>query len=74
MRSINRTFSGLTKLLFPDGEMAKEDARVLLQLALELRLRVRKQLHIMNPREFTLTTFSYRDRETGQTETVSIEV
>lgn len=36
-RSVNRTFSGLTKLIFPSGLMDKEDARLLLQLALELR-------------------------------------
>ncbi|MDQ2888129.1 MAG: ATP-dependent Lon protease, partial [Chloroflexota bacterium] len=40
MRSINRTFSGLTKLIFPSGVMEKEDARMLLELAMELRLRV----------------------------------
>ncbi|MCZ7570439.1 MAG: BREX system Lon protease-like protein BrxL [Ardenticatenaceae bacterium] len=72
-RSVNRVFSGLTKLIFPSGLMDKEDARLLLRLALELRLRVRLQLHRMNPQEFSLTTFSYRDRETGTTETVSIE-
>ncbi len=74
LRSINRTFSGLTKLIFPGGIMEKDDARLLLRLALELRLRVRLQLHRMNPQEFSLTTFSYRDRETGATEVVSLEV
>jgi ATP-dependent Lon protease len=74
LRSINRTFSGLTKLIFPDGVLEKEDARLLLRLALELRLRVRLQLHQMSPREFPLTAFSYHDRETGATETVSVEV
>ena len=74
MRSVNRTFSGLTKLIFPSGTMEKADARLLLRLALELRLRVRLQLHVMNPQEFPQTTFSYRDRETGELETVAIEV
>jgi len=71
-RSINRTFSGLTKLIFPTGDMQKEDARLLLRLALELRLRVRQQLHQMDPQEFGLTFFSYHDRQTGQSETVNI--
>jgi len=70
LRSVNRTFSGLTKLIFPDGAMSKEDARLLLRLALELRLRVRLQLHQISPREFPLTEFSYRDCETGLVETV----
>ncbi len=74
MRSINRTFSGLTKLIFPSGVMEKEDARLLLRLAIELRLRVLVQLHTMNEREFHVTELSFRDRETGEMEMVSVEV
>jgi ATP-dependent Lon protease len=74
MRSINRTFSGLTKLIFPSGVMEKEDARLLLRLAIELRLRVLVQLHIMNEREFHVTELSFRDRETGEVEMVRVEV
>ena len=74
MRSINRTFSGLTKLIFPSGVMEKEDARLLLRLAIELCLRVLVQLHIMNEREFHTTELSFRDREAGEVETVSVEV
>ncbi len=73
LRSVNRTFSGLTKLIFPDGVIGKEDARLLLRLALELRLRVRLQLHMMSPEEFPLTAFTYRDRETGEIKEVMIE-
>ena len=73
-RSIDRTFSGLAKLIFPSGEMTKEDARLLLELAIELRLRVRRQLHVMDAKEFSLTEFGYVDRETGQTTSVQIEV
>ena len=73
IRSINRTFSGLTKLIFPGGTMEKEDARILLRLAVELRLRVRVQMHRINAQEFPLTTFSFHDQETGVEEVVSIE-
>jgi ATP-dependent Lon protease len=73
-RSINRTFSGLTKLIFPSGEMEKEDARLLLRLSAELRLRVRLQLHAMSREEFPLTEFSYIDRDTRQREIVRIGV
>ena len=73
LRSVNRTFSGLTKLIFPDGQMTKDDARLLLRLALELRLRVRVQLHTISPQEFPLTKFTYTDRETGLTETLRLE-
>jgi ATP-dependent Lon protease len=73
LRSVNRTFSGLTKLIFPSGEMAKEDARLLLELALELRLRVRLQLHAMNAQEFPLTEFTYTDRQTGVLKRLAVE-
>ncbi len=73
-RSIDRTFSGLAKLIFPQGVMEKEDARLLLELALELRLRVRQQLHVIEPHEFGLTEFHYVDRGTGEVCTASIVV
>ena len=73
-RSIVRTFSGLAKLIFPSGAMKKEDARLLLEMALELRLRVRMQLHAMDHKEFALTAFSYVDRETGEISAVHIDV
>ena len=74
LRSINRTFSGLTKLIFPAGVMEKEDARMLLRLAIELRLRVLVQLHTMNEHEFHVTELSFVDRETGEVEVVRVEV
>jgi predicted ATP-dependent Lon-type protease len=54
--------------------MSREDARMLLRLALELRLHVRLQMHKMSPQEFPLTTFSFIDKETGERETVQIEM
>ncbi|MDP9316742.1 MAG: BREX system Lon protease-like protein BrxL [Chloroflexota bacterium] len=71
-RSINKTFSGLTKLIFPDGQLHKEDARTLLRLAVELRLRVRVQMHKISPNEFPLTTFAFIDKETQHREDISI--
>jgi ATP-dependent Lon protease len=71
-RSINRTFSGLTKLIFPAGTMEKHEAEPLLQLAIEMRLRIRRQLNTMSPREFPLTRFSYDDRETGRNVVVEL--
>lgn len=60
-------------LLFPSGEMEQDDARLMLRMAIELRLRVRVQLHKISPQEFPLTAFSYRDRDTGREESVTIE-
>ena len=72
LRSINRTFSGLTKLIFPSGEMTKEDARLLLDMAIELRLRVLVQLHVMNGQEFPTTELTYLDKQTGEQHTIRI--
>ena len=73
-RSINRSFSGLTKLIFPDGEMTQDDAHLLLRLSIELRLRVRHQLNKIDPKEFPLTSFSYREKETGAQHVCTIDV
>lgn len=73
-RSVNKTCSGLTRLIFPSGEMTRDGALMLLCLALELRLRVRIQLHTISPQEFPLTSFSFNDTDTGEQMTVRIEV
>ncbi len=72
LRSINHTFSGLTKLIFPEGKMGKTDAQLLLDLAIELRLRVLLQLHIMNRLEFSTTELFYYDKETGEKHVIRI--
>ena len=59
---------------FPSGVMEKEDARMVLRLAIELRLRVLVQLHTMNEQEFHVTELSFRDRESGEVEVVRVEV
>lgn len=41
---INKTFSGLMKILFPSGEAAKEDIELVLEFAMEGRKRVKDQL------------------------------
>ena len=41
---INKTFSGLMKILFPNGEAAEEDMVLVLELAIEGRKRVKDQL------------------------------
>ena len=41
---VNKTFSGLMKILFPSGEAAKEDIEMILDFAIEGRKRVKDQL------------------------------
>jgi len=44
-----------------------------IDMAIELRLRVLLQLHIINSQEFRTTELSYVDKQTGETKTIRIE-
>lgn len=67
---ITKTFSGLAKILFPNGELGKEQARELLEFAMELRCRVKDQLYRIDG-TFERVDMSYRDLETGETRRVT---
>ncbi len=58
---VRKTFSGLAKLVFPDGQMGKEDVRMLLEYAIEGRRRVKEQLKIMAGIEFIDVNLGYID-------------
>lgn len=60
---VRKTFSGMAKLLFPDGDMAKEDVRMILEYAIEGRRRVKEQLKIMAGVEFIDVNLGYMDAE-----------
>ena len=60
---VRKTFSGLAKLIFPDGVMSKEDVRMLLEYAIEGRRRVKEQLKIMAGIEFMDVGLGYIDIE-----------
>lgn len=60
---VRKTFSGLMKLVFPDGDMDKEDARMILDYAVEGRRRVKEQLKIMAGVEFMDVNLGYSDAE-----------
>ncbi|WP_233269074.1 protease Lon-related BREX system protein BrxL [Paraglaciecola sp. L1A13] len=61
---VRRTTSGLLKLLFPDGLYKKEDVRVCLTYALEVRRRIKEQLKKIGGMEFFDVNFSYIDNQT----------
>ena len=65
-RSVRRIVSGLIKLLHPDGEYTKEDIREYLEIAMEMRRRVKEQLKRIGGMEFWDTNFSYIDKETQE--------
>lgn len=60
---VRKTFSGLMKLIFPDGNMNKDDARMILDYAVEGRRRVKEQLKIMAGVEFMDVNLGYVDVE-----------
>ena len=58
---VRKTFAGLAKLLFPNEQMTREDARMILEYALEGRRRVKEQLKIMAGVEFNDVNLGYYD-------------
>ncbi|AFK04316.1 Conserved hypothetical protein CHP02688 [Emticicia oligotrophica DSM 17448] len=68
--AIIKTYAGLSKVIFPDGNIAETDAKELLDFAIECRKRVKQQLQKMDE-TFEAVDFSYINRKTGKK--VSIE-
>ncbi len=64
--AVRKTFSGLAKLLHPNGEMTKEDVRKILEYAVEGRRRVKEQLKIMAGVEFIDVNLGFIDLETQE--------
>ncbi|WP_163710211.1 protease Lon-related BREX system protein BrxL [Mangrovibacterium lignilyticum] len=67
--SIAKTFGGLAKVIFPAGEMSEEDARELMDFAIENRKRVKLQLQKMDE-TFEEVDFSYTVKSTGKRVTI----
>ena len=65
-KPVRKTVSGLIKLMHPDGNFTKEDVRQYLELAIEMRRRVKEQLKRIGGMEFWDTNFSYIDKETQE--------
>ena len=72
VKAVRKTVAGLVKLLHPHGEVAKEELRELLELAMEGRRRVKEQLKKLGSFEFFQTSFSYIDKETGEERYVGV--
>ena len=58
---VRKTFSGLSKLLFPSGNMTHEEAEKILRYAIEGRRRVKEQLRAMAGVEFMDVNLGYSD-------------
>ncbi len=71
--AIQKTFSGLMKIIFPRGECSKDEVKELLSFALEGRRRIKTQLKRIDD-TFPDVNFSYTDFETNEvTEVFTLE-
>lgn len=65
-KPVKKIVSGFIKLLHPDGNYTKEDVKEYLEIALEMRRRVKEQLKRIGGMEFWDTNFSYIDKESQE--------
>lgn len=70
--AVRKIVGGLLKLMYPNGEFAKEDLEEILVIALEMRRRVKEQLKKIGGMEFYDINFSYIDNETFEERFVSV--
>lgn len=61
---VQKTFSGLMKIVYPSGDATKEEVKELLTFAIEGRKRVKDQLFRIDP-TYDPVDFSFTDNETG---------
>jgi ATP-dependent Lon protease len=71
-KAVRKTVSGLIKLLHPNGELSREELREYVELAMEMRRRVKEQLKKIAGLEYWDTSFSYVERDSGQERYVTV--
>ena len=72
VKAVRKTVSGLVKLIYPNGELSKEEVAELVELSLEGRRRVKEQLKKMGSFEFYQTSFSLIDNVTREEKFVGV--
>lgn len=70
--AVRKIVGGFIKLLYPNGDYSKEQLEEILQIALEMRRRVKEQLKKLGGMEFYDVNFSYIDNETFEEHYVSV--
>ena len=70
--AVRKMVGGLVKLIYPDGAYTKQELEEILQLALEMRRRVKEQLKKLGGMEFYDVNFSYIDLEDMSEHYVSV--
>jgi ATP-dependent Lon protease len=71
-KAVRRTVSGLIKILYPHGQLSRDELAELLEFAMEGRRRVKEQLKKMGSFEYYQTSFSYTLNETGEERHVGV--
>jgi ATP-dependent Lon protease len=72
VKAVRKTVSGLVKLIYPHGEMNRDDLAEIVDLAVEGRRRVKEQLKKLGSFEYHQTSFSYIDNETREERFVGV--
>lgn len=72
VKAVRKSVAGLVKLIYPHGEVTKQELGELLELALEGRRRVKEQLKKMGSFEYHQTSFSFIDNETREERFVGV--
>lgn len=71
-KAVRKTVAGLVKVLYPHGEVNRDEMAEIMELALEGRRRVKEQLKKMGSFEYHQTSFSYIDAETREEQYVGV--
>src|SRR3954462_949337 len=72
VKATRKTFSGLVKIVYPHGDVTKEELAELVEMALEGRRRVKEQLKKMGSFEYHQTSFSYIENESREERFVGV--
>ncbi len=72
VKAVRKTVSGLMKLMYPHGEVSRDELAELVDLGLEGRRRVKEQLKKLGSFEYHQTSFSYTDNETREERFVGV--
>ena len=70
--AVRKLISGFIKLLYPDGEVSKDEIKKIMDISMELRRRVKEQLKKIGGMEFYDVNFSYRDNDSFEEYYVSV--
>jgi len=72
VKAVRKTVSGLVKLIYPHGEMSRDELAEIVELAIEGRRRVKEQLKKLGSFEYHQTSFSYINNETREERFVGV--